>query len=77
MTAQPKVIRLPVDAKSRRQRQLRAAWAEEDRLEQQLRAARGKARALEREVGRDRGYFLPIGREKLELALQAKKGQAE
>lgn len=75
MTQQAQIVRLPCDQGARRERQLRAAWEAEDRLEQQLRAARAKARALEREVGRDRGYFMAIGREKLELALRRERAK--
>lgn len=56
MPAEPsRVVKLPVDAKARRERRLAAAWAEQDRLEAALRVAKARARQLEREVSADRG----------------------
>lgn len=66
MSTQPNIVRLPCDAAARRERQLAAVWAEEDRLEQLLRAARARARALEREVSKDRGFMFPLRREALQ-----------
>lgn len=66
MTTQPNIVRLPTDAKARRERQLAAAWADEDRLARLQREARAKAAKLEREVSRDRGYPFPQRREVLE-----------
>jgi hypothetical protein len=70
MTAQPeKVVRLPTDLKARRERQLAAKWAEEDRLWNALVALRKEIRPLQREVSLDAGFLFTVSREKLERSL--------
>ena len=73
MTATATLLKMP-DPTARTERQLRAAWAECDRLEAKLREAKAHARKLEQQVGEARGYGRFIRREALERAMGGRDG---